>query len=91
MCTWVVNPSRALMIPIDRPRFPVEATEIACREKNRLGVRSREDPVVVFGAQQAGLQGQGLGVQEHLVDSAAGLDGARDRQLAVEFEPHSGA
>ena len=46
-----------------------------------------ERGVVVTFADQPGLQRQPLGVPQHLVDAAAGLDRAGDRQRVVGLEP----
>ncbi|PBG82053.1 hypothetical protein BGV06_19810, partial [Clostridioides difficile] len=50
-------------------------------------IRLGQPRVVVVEADQAVLQGQALGMGEHFIDAAAGLDRAGDRQVAIAFQP----
>ncbi len=52
---------------------------------------ARQHLVAVARADQSGLQREVLGMLEHLVDAAARLDRARDRQFVVGLEPELAA
>lgn len=60
---------------------------VAGEQGSRVG--GGERPVVAGGRQDARLDRHLLGVLQHLVDAAAGLDRAADRQLAVELGPEA--
>ncbi|MNC49096.1 hypothetical protein D3C75_982480 [compost metagenome] len=51
------------------------------------GLVAGQFPVIAVEVDQAGLQGQVFGMLEHFMNTAAGLDRTRDRQLAVGLEP----
>ncbi len=65
-------------------------SDLVAREEGAHRVAG-EAGVVVIQRQQAGRQRQVFGVLEHLVDAAARLDRAGDRQVAVALEPQCAA
>lgn len=72
---------------MDRPRLPVEPTEIRYWPKNtRVSAR-----VVVAGTDQPDRESGVFGVLEYLVDAAARLDQPGKRQLVIRLEPQRAA
>ena len=72
-----------------QPEIPGGAHGDRVSREEVCGLRPGQDRVVVVIADQARRDGEVLGMLEHLVDPAPGLDRSGDRQLGVELEPEA--